>query len=55
MEHATRIRSFIHSFVARALGVSLLAFGLPAWAVKDSEGGPAVLQLNLQPPVTQIA
>lgn len=55
MEHATRTRSFIHSFIARAFGVSLLAFGLPAWAVKDSEGGPAVMQLNLQPPVTQIA
>jgi cytochrome c oxidase subunit 2 len=55
MKHATRTRSFIHSFIARAFGVSLLAFGLPAWAVKDSEGGPAVMQLNLQPPVTQIA
>lgn len=55
MEHATRIRSFTRAFIARALGVSLLAVGLPAWAVKDSEGGPAVLQLNLQPPVTQIA
>lgn len=27
----------------------------PSWAVKDSIGGPAVLQLNFQPPVTQIA
>ncbi|PUA17392.1 cytochrome c oxidase subunit II [Glaciimonas sp. PCH181] len=28
---------------------------LPSWAVNDSVGGPAVLQLNFQPPVTQIA
>jgi cytochrome c oxidase subunit 2 len=33
----------------------LLAAAMPAWAVKDSEGGPAVLQMNLQPPVTEIA
>jgi len=37
------------------LGASLLAAGMPAWAVKDSPGGPAVKQLNLQTPVTQIA
>lgn len=37
------------------LGASLLAVGLPAWAVVDSQGGPAVRQLNLQTPVTQIA
>lgn len=37
------------------LGASLLAAGLPAWAVVDSQGGPAVRQLNLQTPVTQIA
>jgi len=37
------------------LGGMLLAAGLPAWAVVDSVGGPAVMQLNLQPPVTQIA
>jgi len=28
---------------------------LPTWAVVDSQGGPAVMQLNLQQPVTQIA
>ncbi len=36
----------------------MLAAGLPSWAageVKDIVGGPAVLQTNLQPPVTQIA
>src|ERR1700730_11425081 len=37
------------------LGASFLAAGVPAWAVVDSQGGPAVLQLNFQPPVTSIA
>lgn len=37
------------------VGTALLATGLPSWAVVDSPGGPAVLQLNLQPPVTLIA
>ncbi|MFZ6656402.1 cytochrome c oxidase subunit II [Undibacterium sp. TJN19] len=53
MKHAKRLKSFM-------LGASLLAAGLPAMAVVngpavDSQGGPAVLQLNLQKPVTQIA
>lgn len=34
---------------------SLLAFGQTALAVEDMPGGPAVLQLNLTPPVTKIA
>ena len=37
------------------LGASLLTAALPSWAVVDSDGGPAVLQTNFQPPVTQIA
>ena len=37
------------------LGASLLAAGLPAWAVTDSVGGPAIRQLNFQTPVTPIA
>ena len=37
------------------LGASLLAAGLPAWAVTDSVGGPAVRQLNFQTPATPIA
>lgn len=37
------------------LGASLLVAGVPSWAVVDSQGGPAVLQTNFQPPVTQIA
>ncbi|MFZ6845660.1 cytochrome c oxidase subunit II [Undibacterium sp. RuTC16W] len=48
MKHAKRLPSLM-------LGASLLAASLPSWAVVDSQGGPAVLQLNLQPPVTQIA
>ncbi|MBC3885670.1 cytochrome c oxidase subunit II [Undibacterium griseum] len=48
MKHAKRFKSFM-------LGASLLAANLPAWAVVDSQGGPAVRQLNLQTPVTQIA
>ena len=37
------------------LGALFLAFGVPSWAVIDSPGGPSVLQLNLQEPVTKIA
>ncbi|MES2038898.1 MAG: cytochrome c oxidase subunit II [Pseudomonadota bacterium] len=53
MKHAKRLKSFM-------LGASLLAASLPTWAVVngpavDMKGGPAIKQLNLQPPVTQIA
>ncbi len=48
MKYAKRIQSLM-------LAVSLLAACLPSWAVIDSPGGPAVRQLNFQPPVTQIA
>jgi cytochrome c oxidase subunit 2 len=48
MKYAKRIQSLM-------LGASLLAAGMPSWAVPDSQGGPAVRQLNFQPPVTQIA
>ena len=48
MKYAKRLQSV-------TLGAMLLAAGLPSWAVVDSQGGPAVLQLNLQTPVTQIA
>ena len=37
------------------LGASFLALGMPAWAVVDSQGGPAIRQLNFQTPVTPIA
>ncbi|MDB5796522.1 MAG: coxB [Paucimonas sp.] len=48
MKHVKRLQSLM-------LGASLLAAGMPSWAVNDSQGGPAVLQLNFQTPVTQIA
>ncbi|MDE2427212.1 MAG: cytochrome c oxidase subunit II, partial [Burkholderiales bacterium] len=48
MKHAKRLKSFM-------LGASLMAAGLPVWAVVDSQGGPAVRELNLQTPATQIA
>src|SRR5437660_4602662 len=47
MKYAKRLISLM-------LGALSLA-ALPSWAVNDSIGGPAVLQLNFQPPVTQIA
>lgn len=48
MKNAKRLQSLM-------VGTALLATGMPSWAVVDSPGGPAVLQLNLQPPVTLIA
>ncbi|MEO8408235.1 MAG: cytochrome c oxidase subunit II [Oxalobacteraceae bacterium] len=48
MKNAKRLQSLM-------VGTALLVTGLPSWAVVDIAGGPAVLQLNLQPPVTQIA
>ncbi|MDO9192374.1 MAG: cytochrome c oxidase subunit II, partial [Undibacterium sp.] len=49
MKDAKRLQSLM-------LGASLMAAGLPTWAaVKDIQGGPAVRELNLQTPVTQIA
>jgi cytochrome c oxidase subunit II len=48
MKHANRLQSWM-------LGALLMSAGLPSWAVVDSQGGPAVLELNLQTPVTQIA
>jgi cytochrome c oxidase subunit II len=48
MKHVKRLHSLM-------LTASLLALALPASAVNDSQGGPAVRQLNFQAPVTQIA
>ena len=48
MKHAQRLKSFM-------LAAALSAASLPSWAVVDSQGGPAVLEMNLQTPVTQIA
>lgn len=53
MKHALKSRTLGASLM---LGATLMAATLPAMAaVKNSEGGPAVHQLNLQAPVTQIA
>jgi cytochrome c oxidase subunit II len=48
MKYAKRLQSLM-------LGALLMAAGVPSWAAVDSQGGPAVLELNLQHPVTQIA
>ncbi len=48
MKHAKRLQSLMP-------GALLLAAALPSWAVVDSPGGPAVRQLNLHKPVTEIA
>jgi len=48
MKLAKRLQSLM-------LGASLLAAGMPSWAVIDSPGGPAVRQMTFQPPVTKIA
>ncbi|MBC7416275.1 MAG: cytochrome c oxidase subunit II [Herminiimonas sp.] len=48
MKFAQRIQSLM-------LGASLLAAALPAAAVSDMVGGPAIRQLNFQTPVTPIA
>lgn len=46
---------FAQRFQSLTLGASLLAAGLPAWAVPDSVGGPAIRQLNFQTPASPIA
>ncbi|MEO6921410.1 MAG: cytochrome c oxidase subunit II [Collimonas sp.] len=48
MEYAKRLTSL-------TLGASLLSAAMPSWAVVDSPGGPKVLGMNFQPPVTEIA
>jgi cytochrome c oxidase subunit 2 len=48
MKFAQRIQSLM-------LGASFMALGMPARAVVDSQGGPAIRQLNFQTPVTPIA
>lgn len=47
-----RLAKRLHSIL---LGASLLAAGMPAWAVNDSPGGPAVRQMTFHEPVTKIA
>lgn len=48
MKYAKRLQSLM-------LGVLLAAVGMPSWAAVSIPGGPAMLELNLQPAVTQIA
>lgn len=48
MKHAKRLYSLM-------LAASFLMASGSSWAVEDSPGGPAIMQLNFQPPVTQIA
>ncbi|MBI1892462.1 MAG: cytochrome c oxidase subunit II [Burkholderiales bacterium] len=48
MKYAKRLQSLL-------LSALLTAAAIPSWAINDSQGGPAVRQLNLQPGVTQIA
>lgn len=48
MNQAKRLQSLM-------LGALFMAAGMPAWAVVDSPGGPAVRQMTFQQPVTQIA
>jgi cytochrome c oxidase subunit 2 len=48
MKQAKRLQSLM-------LGALFMAAGMPAWAVVDSPGGPAVRQMTFQQPVTQIA
>jgi len=48
MKYAKRLLSLMPA-------AALLLAALPSWAVVDSPGGPAVLQLNLHKPVTEIA
>jgi cytochrome c oxidase subunit 2 len=48
MISAKRCQSFL-------LGAAVLAASVPALATGDSQGGPAVRQINLQAPVTKIA
>jgi cytochrome c oxidase subunit 2 len=48
MKQAKRLQSLM-------LGALFMAAGMPAWAVNDSQGGPAVRQMTFQQPNTQIA
>jgi cytochrome c oxidase subunit 2 len=48
MKYAKRLQSLM-------LGALAMTAALPTWAVVDSQGGPAVRQMNFQQPVTPIA
>jgi len=44
-----------HRIAAAGLALSGLLWALPAWAVNDLPGGPAVNQLDLHPPASKLA
>jgi cytochrome c oxidase subunit 2 len=44
-----------HRIAAAGLALSGLQWALPAWAVNDLPGGPAVNQLDLHPPASKLA
>ena len=55
MKYATRLLSLMSGFLLMMVGMSSQAQEVVQNQVVDSPGGPAVLEMNFQPPVTQIA
>lgn len=55
MKYATRLLSLMFGFLLMMMGMSSQAQEIVQNKVVDSPGGPAVLEMNFQPPVTQIA
>ena len=55
LRHRAGALAVLQSGIVLALGSLGVFAAVPAWAVGDLAGGPAVNQINLPPPVTQIA
>jgi cytochrome c oxidase subunit 2 len=55
MKYAKRLPSLISGFLLMMVGISSWAQDVVQNKVVDSPGGPAVLEMNFQTPVTQIA
>jgi cytochrome c oxidase subunit II len=55
MKHAHHHMNSIGAWARHGLALSAVLASQASWAVNDLPGGPAVNQLNLHPPVTQIA
>jgi cytochrome c oxidase subunit 2 len=53
--HMNNIKHHLNSIVRGGAAMAGLLITQAAWAVNDLPGGPAVNQVNLHPPVTQIA
>ena len=51
----TNIKTICNAVANTGLAAAVLLASHSAWAVKDLPGGPAVNQIDLHPPVTQIA